>query len=242
MTIAEELKRQKQIQEIDSESFSQTSFRTDSNRVRTDYPDPQESLGFGFGTSAEVTVAAKNEAKSKLEQLNSEGLLNPDLFGDQGAVGWPSVVPSPGQPQDSDSEDEDPEEKRKRKEEEWRAEKMRKILEIAENWDARVIESARKHKSLALLIEAKEEEKQRKAELVQRKWMKADPAAPEPVPSVPKEEKYDPMEEHTWKERWLQDNKIKQVYSSSKILSKVKKKIKDQEREEKVVKIGRAHV
>ena len=151
-------------------------------------------------------------------------------------MGWPSVVPSPGQPQDSDSEDEDPEEKRKRKEEEWRAEKMRKILEIAENWDARVIESARKHKSLALLIEAKEEEKQRKAELVQRKWMKADPAAPEPVPSVPKEEKYDPMEEHTWKERWLQDNKIKQVYSSSKILSKVKKKIKDQEREEKVVK------
>ena len=151
-------------------------------------------------------------------------------------MGWPSVVPSPGQPQDSDSEDEDPEEKRKRKEEEWRAEKMRKILEIAENWDARVIESARKHKSLALLIEAKEEEKQRKAELVQRKWMKADPAAPEPVPAVPKEEKYDPMEEHTWKERWLQDNKIKQVYSSSKILSKVKKKIKDQEREEKVVK------
>jgi len=83
LTIAEELKRQKQIQEIDSESFSQTSFRTDSNRVRTDYPEPQESLGFGFGTSAEVTVAAKIEAKSKLEQLNSEGLLNPDLFGDQ---------------------------------------------------------------------------------------------------------------------------------------------------------------
>lgn len=154
-------------------------------------------------------------------------------------------MPDPNQQQapDSDSEDEDPEAKRRRKEEEWKAEKMRKILEIAENWDARVIESARKHKSLALLIEAKEEEKQRKAELTQRKWMKADPAAAAAVAAaaaaaaalepVPAEDKYDPMEEHTWKERWLNDNRIKQVYSSSKILSKVKKKIKDQEQKER---------
>ena len=147
------------------------------------------------------------------------------------AAGWPSNPAANAA--DSDSDDDNPEERRKKKEEEWRAEKMRKLLEIAQSWDARVEESARKHKSLALLIEAKEEEKLRKAEMNQRKWMKAtDPglvaaATIEPVPPVQAgEDKYDPLAEHM-----LNDNKIKQVYSSSKILSKVKKKIINQEKE-----------
>jgi len=80
LTIAEELKRQKQIQDIESESFSQSQFRSDSSRLRVDYPDKSEA-GFKFGTSAEVV--GKAEAKTKLEQLNSEGLFNPALFGDQ---------------------------------------------------------------------------------------------------------------------------------------------------------------
>lgn len=40
-------------------------------------------------------------------------------------------------------------------------------------------------------------------------------------------------EENTWKQRWFQDYKTKQVYTSSKILSKTKQKMKLLEKERK---------
>ena len=46
------------------------------------------------------------------------------------------------------------------------------ITEIAINWEASREESERKHKALALLIEAKEEEKIMKQELAQKRWGK----------------------------------------------------------------------
>ena len=119
----------------------------------------------------------------------------------------------------------DPAERERRRQAE--AEELRRklITEIAANWEASQEESKRKHKALALLIEAKEEEKQRKAELLQRKANK-----PEPVPppaSLAEHPLVAAAEERTWKQRWLADQRIQQVYTSSKLLSKTKKKLKE---------------
>lgn len=104
-------------------------------------------------------------------------------------------------------------------------EKRRMIAELAAEWDSRVEESKRKHKSLAILIEAKEEEKQRKQELNMRKWSRADTGAPISMNEITQE---DP----SFKERFMEDTQTLQVYKSSKLLSKTKAKIKklDQER------------
>merc|ERR1712200_167255 len=80
--------------------------------------------------------------------------------------------------QSDDEQMHDPEGERNQIEQEFE-EKRKIIAEIARNWDNRVEESKRKHKSLAMIIEAKEEEKQRKQELNMKKWSRAyEPSAP----------------------------------------------------------------
>ena len=103
-------------------------------------------------------------------------------------------------------------------------EKRRMIAELAAEWDSRVEESKRKHKSLAILIEAKEEEKQRKQELNMRKWSRADTGAPISMNEITQE---DP----SFKERFMEDTQTLQVYKSSKILSKTKANIKKIDKE-----------
>jgi len=79
MTIAEELRRQKQIEEIESGNFVQENFRSDMVRHKDAGEDEDEE--FKFGTSNEVL--GRKDAKSKMDQLASEGLLNPQLFANQ---------------------------------------------------------------------------------------------------------------------------------------------------------------
>ena len=78
-----------------------------------------------------------------------------------------------------------------------------------------------------MIIEAKEQEKVIKQELQQKKWKKADPNAKYEAalynPSMPTT---DDTEDSTWKERWLKDTRTRQVYTSSKLLSKTKHKMK----------------
>jgi hypothetical protein len=78
-----------------------------------------------------------------------------------------------------------------------------------------------------MIIEAKEQEKVIKQELQQKKWKKADPNAKAEAalynPSMPTA---DDTEDSTWKERWLRDTRTRQVYTSSKLLSKTKHKMK----------------
>jgi len=78
----EEARRQKLITDIESENFVQQSFRSETRSVRmkADNEDEVEEVG-QFGTAAEVKT--KNDIKSKKDKLNSEGLINPDFFGDQ---------------------------------------------------------------------------------------------------------------------------------------------------------------
>lgn len=55
---------------------------------------------------------------------------------------------------------------------------------MAANWEGRLEESRRKHAALAMIIEAKEEEKMRKAELTQKKWKRAGLDATETIGSA----------------------------------------------------------
>ena len=106
--------------------------------------------------------------------------------------------------------------------------KRKLITEIAINWEASREESERKHKALALLIEAKEEEKIMKQELAQKRWGKKELEMKGGLEGVV--EGGGEKEENTWKQRWFQDYKTKQVYTSSKILSKTKQKMKQLEK------------
>jgi len=76
--VAEELKRQKQIEEIEGDSFTQQEFRTVGYK-----PEKKDDSGDGFEFGTVAEVSKKTETKTKLEQLNSEGLINPTLFGNQ---------------------------------------------------------------------------------------------------------------------------------------------------------------
>jgi len=82
LTGVEEARRQKLISDIESENFVQQSFRSETRSVtiKADNNDEVEEVG-QFGTAGEV--ATKNDIKSKKDKLNSEGLINPDFFGDQ---------------------------------------------------------------------------------------------------------------------------------------------------------------
>ena len=79
-----------------------------------------------------------------------------------------------------------------------------------------------------MIIEAKEQEKVIKQELQQKKWKRADPNAKAEAalynPSMPTTD--DTEDSSTWKERWLKDTRTRQVYTSSKLLSKTKHKMK----------------
>lgn len=79
------MKRQRQIADIESESFVQQDFRSDTRTVSmktgADDDDDIQEVGLHFGTIAEIS--ANKDAKSKTAKLNSEGLINPDFFGDQ---------------------------------------------------------------------------------------------------------------------------------------------------------------
>ncbi len=111
-------------------------------------------------------------------------------------------------------------------------EHRRLIAEIARNWDSRVEESKRKHKSLAILIEAKEEEKQRKAELNMKRWARViDPSG---APSYTMNEI---MQDPVMKEKYLEDTQALHVFKSSKILSKTKAKLKQIDQQERAKQI-----
>merc|ERR1740128_1519619 len=221
-TSGQELKRQKQIEEIEGDSFTQQEFRTVGYK-----PEKKDDSrdGFDFGTEAEVSK--KNETKTKLEQLNSEGLINPTLFGNQKVVYDPDTSSSSEEEEEEeDAEDEVSEEQKQLDEAE---RKRREIAKLAEIWTNNQEESKRKHKSLALIVEAKEEEKMRKNELNERKWgATMEKARKSRWDIMPPEEKVEEKveEENTWKQRWLLDEKIQQVYLSSKLLSKTKQKMK----------------
>lgn len=79
MTVADKLKRERAILDIDSESFVQQDFRTKYTNRPSDQDAKKED--FDFGTSAEKT--SKTEAEAKMDKLNKEGLFHPKLFGDQ---------------------------------------------------------------------------------------------------------------------------------------------------------------
>jgi len=78
------MKRQRQIADIESNSFSQQTFRSDTRTVSMKADDDDDApveVGMEFGTSGEL--ANLKDTKSKTEKLNSEGLINPDFFGNQ---------------------------------------------------------------------------------------------------------------------------------------------------------------
>eukprot|EP00088_Acartia_fossae_P016487 TRINITY_DN1921_c0_g1_i1.p1 TRINITY_DN1921_c0_g1~~TRINITY_DN1921_c0_g1_i1.p1 ORF type:complete len:242 (-),score=50.99 TRINITY_DN1921_c0_g1_i1:331-1056(-) len=81
--IVDEVKRQKQIADIEADTFVQQNFRSANTRVAGGVAQDDDivEVGMEFGTSGEL--AANRDAKSKAEKLNSEGLINPDFFGDQ---------------------------------------------------------------------------------------------------------------------------------------------------------------
>jgi len=84
LSIGEEMKRQRQIADIESNSFTQQNFRSDTRTVTMKADDDDDApveVGMEFGTSGEL--ANLKDAKSKTEKLNSEGLINPDFFGNQ---------------------------------------------------------------------------------------------------------------------------------------------------------------
>jgi len=231
----EEARRQKLITDIESENFVQQSFRSETRSVRmkADNEDEvEEEIMQKWGRHNPHEVASEESSDSSSSE-DEEATFGKTLKDENHTFGKPlkdenHTFGKPLQQQSDDEQMYDPENEIDKIEQEFE-EKRKKIAEIARDWDNRVEESKRKHKSLAMIIEAKEEEKQRKQELNMKKWSRVlEPSGPNMSVDQDNSEN---SQADSWRERWLENQKTSEVYKSSKLLSKTKAKIKQIEQE-----------
>jgi len=226
LTGVEEARRQKMISDIESENFVQQSFRSETRSVtiKADNNDEvEEEIMQKWGRHNPHEVASDESSDSSTSE-DEEETFGKVLKDENHTFGKPLQ-------QSDDEQMYDPEVESNQIEQEFE-EKRKIIAEIARNWDNRVEESKRKHKSLAMIIEAKEEEKQRKQELNMKKWSRAyEPSAPTSSSISVDQDNSDNNQVDSWRERWLENQKASEVYKSSKLLSKTKAKIKQIEQE-----------